>query len=218
MTSFRRIPGRRFWFSPAESPFTAYVQAIALSPADRNVVLAGVELGAVVRSADGGETWSRHRRGSLRDCHSLTFHLTDRRWAYEGGGSGGAISADAGETWHQPRDGLDRRYAWACAAHPRDPETWYLSASPSPYRAHGEGDARAFIFRRSKGHPWRKMQGGLPQPLSYMAYALIVHRSAPDDLYAGLSSGEVWHSSDQGESWERLPFHLGGIHTNLIML
>src|SRR5687768_12178093 len=36
---FRRIRGRRFWFSPAEKPFIAYVQAIALSPTDPNVIL-----------------------------------------------------------------------------------------------------------------------------------------------------------------------------------
>ena len=32
LASFRRILSRRFWFSPAEKPFTAYVKAIALSP------------------------------------------------------------------------------------------------------------------------------------------------------------------------------------------
>ncbi len=46
---FRRIRSRWFWFSPAEPPFTAYVQGIALSPADPNVIAAGIEYGAVVR-------------------------------------------------------------------------------------------------------------------------------------------------------------------------
>src|SRR5215467_12334591 len=31
LASFRRIRSRWFWFSPAEKPFSAYVQAIALS-------------------------------------------------------------------------------------------------------------------------------------------------------------------------------------------
>src|SRR5688572_6294757 len=50
LEAFRRIRGRRLWFSPAEKPFTAYVQAIALSPTDPSIVLAGIEFGAVVRS------------------------------------------------------------------------------------------------------------------------------------------------------------------------
>ncbi|HEX9115509.1 MAG TPA: hypothetical protein VGA61_05540, partial [Anaerolineae bacterium] len=32
--AFRRIPGRWLWLSPAEKPFVAMVQAIALSPTD----------------------------------------------------------------------------------------------------------------------------------------------------------------------------------------
>jgi len=39
---FRRIRSRWFWLSPAESPFTAYVQGIALSPTDPDVILAGI--------------------------------------------------------------------------------------------------------------------------------------------------------------------------------
>ena len=57
----RHIPNRWWWFSPAET----------------DVLLAGVEFGAVVRSEDGGHIWSRHRSGALRNCHSLNFHVAD---------------------------------------------------------------------------------------------------------------------------------------------
>ena len=57
LDGFRRIRGRWFWMSPAEKPYKAYVQAIAISPEDPDVVLAGIEFGAVVLSTDGGRTW-----------------------------------------------------------------------------------------------------------------------------------------------------------------
>src|SRR5262245_44157902 len=98
LDSFRRIPGRWWWRSPAERPFTAYVQGIALSPSDPNAIVVGIEAGAVVRSDDGGKTWSGHRRGAVRDCHSIMFHHSDGKWIYESGGTGAgaAISGDAG--------------------------------------------------------------------------------------------------------------------------
>jgi hypothetical protein len=71
VTRFRHIRSRWFWISPATPPFTACDQAIALSPADPQKMVVGIEAGAVVRSHDGGETWSDHRRGALRDYHSL---------------------------------------------------------------------------------------------------------------------------------------------------
>lgn len=219
-TSFRKIFSRRFWLSPAETPFSAYVQGIALSPVDPNVILVGIEAGAVVRSEDGGNTWQDHRRGALRDCHSITFHNSDGTWAYEGGGSGAgvAISQDAGNTWTQPKTGLDRHYGWACAADPHHPEICYVSVSPSPFKAHGDRDAQAYIFRSSASGTWEKLGGGLPQPLNYMPYALLTNPSEPGCIYAGLSNGDMWCSLNHGDEWEQMPLNLKGVFRQIIML
>jgi len=223
---FRRI--RSWWWrSPAESDLGAYIQGLTLSPTDPNVIVAGIEAGAVVRTEDGGQTWEGHRPGALRDCHSITFHSTNGDWVYEAGGTGGgaAYSRDAGRTWHQPKSGLDRHYGWAVAADPVHPEVWYVSASPMFAKsqffvpaAHMDGEANAYIFRSAGGAAWQKLGGGLPQPLNYMAYALLTDPAAPGHVYAGLSNGDVWHSTDHGDTWMQLPFNLKGIHRTLIML
>lgn len=218
--AFRRIPSRRLWLTPSEPPFVKpYVQAIVLSPKDAGVIVAGIESGAVVRSADGGETWEDHRPGALRDCHSLTFHSSNPDWVYEGGGTGvgAAFSRDAGRTWQQPKEGLDRHYGWACAGDPLRPEVWYVSAAPSAFKAHGKGNAEAHIFRWSDGR-WRKVGGGLPQPLEHMPYALLTDPAQSGHVYAALSNGEVWGSTDFGEVWEELPVNLLAIQRVAIAL
>jgi len=50
-----------------------------------------------------------------------------------------------------------------------------------------------------------------------MVYALLTDPAAPGHVYAGLSTGAVWQSADQGETWHPLPFTLGGIHRTLLM-
>jgi hypothetical protein len=172
-----------------------------------------------VLSHDGGKSWTRHRRGALRDCHSLIFHATNGDWLYEGGGRGGgnAFSSDGGRTWSGPKAGLDRHYGWAVAADPERPEVWYLSASPGPSKAHSESNAQACIFRNS-GTAWYRLGGDLPQPLNHMPYALLTDPNAPGHVYAGLSNGDVFHSDDYGEYWGQLPFNMGGIHRTLVML
>lgn len=219
-STFRRIFSRRFWFSPAEKPFTAYVQGIALSPTDPNVMVVGVEFGAVVRSADGGKTWQDHRRGALRDCHSIRFHATNGDWVYEGGGTGAgaAFSRDAGNTWTQVRQGLDRHYGWAAAADPARPDVMYVSVSTGPMKAHSADNAQAYIFRSMGGSTWEKLCGGLPQPLNHMPYALLTDPDAPGHLYAGLSNGDVWHTANYGDHWQQLPLNLGNIWTAMIMV
>jgi photosystem II stability/assembly factor-like uncharacterized protein len=210
LEAFRRIPSRRFWLSPAELPsLTAYVLGLALSATDPDLILAGVELGAVVRSTDGGRAWQDHRPGALRDCHCLIANATAGDWFYEGGGSGGgaAFSRDGGANWER-LPGLDRHYGWAAAADPLDPQLQYVSVSPG-VRAHG-AHADAAIFR-SRGGRWARLDGGLPDPLDGMPYALLTGPGA-GEVTAGLSNGEVWESQDGGDSWTRLDFRFPGIH------
>lgn len=219
LTGFKRIPWRWLWFSPAETPFIGYVQAIALSPSDPDRLVVGIEAGATVLSQDGGQTWTNHRQGALRDCHTLTFHARQGDWVYEAGGSGGgaAFSSNGGQTWSQPRAGLDRHYGWAVAADPAQPQIWYASLSPAPFKAHSERAAEACIFRYEGDH-WKRLGGGLPQPLNHMPYALITDPRAPGTLYAGLSNGDVWLGREHGNTWQQLPVNLGGIHRALVLV
>lgn len=226
LDSFRQMR-RWFWFTPAEAG-APYVQALALSPTDPNVIIAGIEAGAVLRSTDGGKTWRGHMKGALRDCHSLAFHAKNGDWVYQAGGSGAgaAFSLNAGLTWNQPKAGLDRHYGWACAADPVRPDVWYVSIAPTfvyPHFnkfpiAHFDGYAHAHIFRSSGGAGWQKLAGGLPQPLDHMPYALLTDSSEPGYLYAGLSNGDIWHSANYGDTWQQLPLNLGGIYRSLIMI
>lgn len=203
---FRKVR-RPFWFSPAERPFTAYVQGLAVAG---DTVVAGIEAGAVVRSTDGGVTWQGHRRGSLRDCHSLA--VGGGRF-YEAGGTGGgaACSVDGGRSWQRPQ-GHDRHYGWACAVDPAEPELWYFSAAPG-IRAHSD-DADAAIYRCRGAGEAKLLTGGLPEPLRGMPYGLVAGPAA-GELTAGLSSGEVWHSPDAGDSWKLLG-RLPGVERSFI--
>lgn len=216
-----------WWFSPAEPPdWRPYVQALTISPTKPDVIMAGIEFGGVLRSEDGGKNWSKHCRGAYLDCHSLRFHPSNGEWIYQGGGGGAAVSQDGGFTWYKPKAGLDKKYGWMVAADPSRPEVWYFSASnmPNPLRgefeppAHLDGKANASIFRCVGGAAWEKLSGGLPDPLDYMAYALVTDPSEPGHLYAGLANGDVWHTKDYGESWVQFPLNLGDIHRDMILI
>jgi hypothetical protein len=218
LDGFQHIPGRWWWFSPAESPYQAYVQSIALSPTDPKVLLAGIEFGAVVRSQDGGGTWSGHRKGALRDCHSLTFHGSNGDWAYQAGGTGGgaSYSQDGGLTWRKAKQGLAKNYGVACAADPQKPEVWYVSVAPGPGRAYGE-QAEVYLYRASGGAEWQPI-GWQAHPMSPMPVTLLTHPSTSGQLYAGLTNGDVWHSADYGDNWQQLPFNFTAIRRSLIVL
>jgi len=191
------LPSRPSWRFPPR-PWTSHVRWIAPSPHAADLLLVGIELGGLMRSSDGGETWQDHRPGAQRDVHSLAWHPRVEGRAYEAGGGGAAFSEDAGESWQPADEGRDRHYTWSVAVDPDDPELWYVSASAGPHAAHGRGDPQARIYRRSAREPWRALANGLPEPLPAMPYALV---AADGRLFAGLAEGQIWKSGDRGDSW-----------------
>lgn len=219
LDGFRRIPNRWWWFSPAEPPDRRpYVFAIAPSPTEPDVILAGVEFGAVVRSEDGGRTWSRHRRGALRDCHSLKFHTSNGNWVYEAGGTGGgaSFSRDGGRTFQKAKRGLAKHYGIVCAADPVKPEIWYVCVAPSPFNAFGK-KPEIYLYRSTGRAGWQPI-GWESHPLMVAPTALVTLPGAPGHLYAGLANGDVWHSADYGDTWRKMPFNLKGIWFSMLVL
>jgi len=190
------LPSQPRWSYPPR-PWTSHVRWIAPSPQDGDVILVGIELGGLMRSTDGGESWQDHRPGAQPDVHSLAWHPSARGRAYEAGGGGTAWSEDAGETWQPADEGRDRHYTWSVAVDPDDPELWYVSASTGPFAAHGGDDPQARIYRRGEGE-WRAADGGLPKPIPAMPYALV---TANGRLFAGLADGQLWESPDRADSW-----------------
>lgn len=218
LDGFRRLPNRWWWFSPAEKPWKAYVMCIAVSPTDPGVILAGIEFGAVVRSEDGGRSWSRHRTGALRDCHSLKFHTSQGEWAYEAGGTGGgaSYSRDGGRTFRKVKEGLAKNYGIVCGADSEKPEIWYVCTASSPMNAFGD-EPNAYLYRAAGGASWQPI-GWQTHPLPTTPTALTTVPGKSGHLYAGLFDGDIWHTADYGDTWEKMPFSFDGIWFSLLIL
>jgi photosystem II stability/assembly factor-like uncharacterized protein len=197
LSALRELPSAPTWSFPPR-PWTSHVRWIAPSPHDAKLVLAGIELGGLMRTLDGGETWQDHRPGAQRDVHSLAWHPTEPGRAYEAAGGGSAWSRDDGESWEAADSGRDRHYTWALAVDPRDPDCWFVSAAPGPFHAHGSRPAEAGLYRWRGDGPWEELDLGLPRPLETMPYALA---ATADGLVAALRDGRLFISDDQGDSW-----------------
>ena len=135
LEALQRIPSRENWSFPPR-PWTHHVRWIAPSPYDPERLLAGIELGGVMLSADGGRSFTDHRPGAVADAHQLAWHPTAADRAYEVGGGGAAWSIDGGESWEQDAGGLEVTYCWTLAVSPSDPDLWWIAAAPGPMQAH----------------------------------------------------------------------------------
>lgn len=210
LPSLRDLPSEPHWSFPPR-PWTHHVRTIALHPADPDWLAVGIELGGVMRSLDGGASWIDHNPQAHSDAHQLLTHPLAPDRVYEAAGQGIARSEDRGENWSRLDDGLDRRYAWAEAVDPGDPDLWYVAVSRSPFAAHGEGDGQAHVWR-SYGDGWAAVDGwGDSAELRRMPYALATVPGQPHRLLVGLRGGALLVSDDAGDSWSRLALELDDI-------
>jgi photosystem II stability/assembly factor-like uncharacterized protein len=210
LPALRELPSEPRWSFPPR-PWTHHVRTIALHPADPDWLAVGIELGGVMRSFDGGSSWRDHNPQAHSDAHQLLTHPRAPDRLYEAAGQGVARSDDRGESWTRFEDGLDRRYAWAEAIDPDDPDLWYVSVSRSPFAAHGNADGQSHLWR-SRGDGWVAIDdwGDAPE-LRRMPYALCALPGRPGTLLVALSGGALLLTEDAGESWTQLEVTLPGV-------
>ena len=199
LEGLKNLPSAPTWSFPPR-PWTSHVRSIALSPEDPRLIVAGIELGGVVRSADGGETWQDQRPGAYADCHALAAHAAAPEVVYEAAGGGFAESRDFGERWAAADEGLKHRYVWGLAVDREDPTLLYVSAAPGPGRAHGNGFSDAAIYRRREAGRWEPVLEGLAE----FPYAIVADPEASGALYAGFGDGSIVYSRDAGASWDEV--------------
>jgi photosystem II stability/assembly factor-like uncharacterized protein len=205
------LPSSSTWSFPPR-PWTHHTRWITLHQHDPQLIFVGIELGGVMRSRDGGETWEDRKPGSQWDSHAIATHPLDASRVYEAAGGGVAASLNQGDTWFPVDDGMDRHYSWGLAVDPADPDLWYVSASYGARTAHrSNGDAQALLYRKRGDAPWLALNGTLPQPLPYMPYALLTLRERPGVLVVGMQHGEIMLSDDEGDSWTTLDIKLPGL-------
>ena len=202
LPALRELPSEPRWSFPGR-PWTHHVKTIALHPRDPGRLLVGVELGGVMISGDGGETWADHNPEAHSDAHQLVTHPLAPERVYEAAGQGVAISEDRGDSWHRLEAGLDRRYAYSVAVDPADPDLWYVAISRGAFAAHGSGDGEARVLR-STDRRWHDVAAWGDEPaLRRMPFALATVPERPGSLVAGLRGGALLIGADAGEHWER---------------
>jgi photosystem II stability/assembly factor-like uncharacterized protein len=195
------LPSAPTWSFPPR-PWTSHVRWIAPDPAVPARVFAGIELGGVMRSLDGGLTWEDRKPGSQHDAHVLRTHPAAPGRVYEVAGGGFAESRDGGDTWVGFDPGLRHHYLWGLAIDSGDPETMVITAARGPGPAHNREDAEAFVYRRTAGKPWEPVDSGLPKPAGTRAFPMTAHPGQARTFFGVTHAGGLYRSVDAGVHWE----------------
>ncbi len=218
--SWTELPGVRAlctekWHFPVP-PHLPHVKHVAAHPGEPSVLYVCIEQGALLKSTDDGATFFELTSYSspddrwYRDAHRIVFRQSDPADLYLTSGEGLYHSTDAGRTWTHLTTRHDRiGYPDAMFIDPDDERTLYIAGSgtsPDAWTPGPHGSGNPGVLRsRDGGRSWDELSNGLPQPVHGNIEAMSLHRSPSNvAFYAGTAVGEVFASSDRGESWERI--------------
>ncbi len=202
---FRAVPESDNWGFHAPTR-DSHIRDLVVSPVDSDLLFAGIEVGGVVRSSDGGNSWQQ-MPGLDDDIHCLHLGTDRARRVYAATASAPYRSSDGGDNWEKINDGLARRYTLHIAAAPDDADQVLVTVSENARRK-----APQFYRSTDGGQTWQLVQGlGEGEEPESMVVAFEWDPASPNDVYAGTDGGQLYHSGDRGETWEQLPVALPSV-------
>jgi photosystem II stability/assembly factor-like uncharacterized protein len=220
------VPTREGWDGrDTRPPGDLGVPAMLHDPDDAAHLFAVVQGIGIFETTDGGETWTPRNRGLRADwpledpevgfcVHKLVQSPTDRDRMYQQNHVGMHRSDDAGKSWTEITEGLPTEFGFAAAVHPHDRNTFYvIPLDPGHGRCMPDGEA-AVWRTRDAGESWKRLDSGLPQRdahLGVLREGMAIDTNDTPGLYFGTSTGQVFTSGDEGETWDEIASYLPGI-------
>jgi len=237
-TMYRSRDGGESWteLSPPEPDgmvrmsFPCRVIRLALDPADPRRLYAGLEVGGVMASRDGGDSWQGCNEGLLEftkeprlrsrivsdtetegmmDSHALEVSAAAPGSVLLANRMGLFRSGDGGRRWQEM--GIGRfsplTYARDIKVSRHDPRTLYAALSIAAV-----SDAGSLYRSRDLGESWQRFDHGVEMKSTLMIIAESPR--TPDRIYCATRKGQVLGTEDGGKSWRayQLPDGVEGIY------
>jgi photosystem II stability/assembly factor-like uncharacterized protein len=188
------------------------VLALVFDPTDRRSIWAGVEVGGIFHSADGGESWDKlPPLGGTEtglDIHGIAISAGSPKKVLVTTPRGIWTSVDEGQSWahHGFRfAGQDHgAYTRGVAVKAGDPDVIFVGNGNVVF-----GDKGELERSTDGGRTWATMP--LPAPPNSTVYGFATNRADPDTILANTLYGYIYMTRDGGDSWRKIDRELSEI-------
>jgi photosystem II stability/assembly factor-like uncharacterized protein len=227
LTTMDDVPDREKWNDPAnQPPGHLGVPAILPDREDANRFWAIIQGVGIFETTDDGKSFTPRNRGLRADwpienpeigycVHKLVMSPDENR-LYQQNHVGVHRSDDQGQSWTEITDGLPSEFGFAAAAHPHDRDTFYV-VPLDPGHGRVMPDGQAAVWRtRDAGSSWQRLVEGLPQRDAHVGVlreGMAIDTHDEPGLYFGTSTGQLFASNDEGDSWSEIASYLPPIRS-----
>lgn len=213
LPALRDVPGTEKWTFPPP-PHIAHAKNVAWHPSRPEEFLVCVEQGALLHTTDDGQSFVENANYEspedrwYHDVHRIVYRDRNPEEFFLAGGEGVYRSLDGGRTFTQVQTRFDRLgYPDALVFNPHDEDEVFVAGAGEPPRTWTTQDIgtanAAVIVSRDGGESFKEVPGeGLGGPLRGNIEAMSVHGDDEGfELFIGTATGEVFASTDAGDTW-----------------
>jgi photosystem II stability/assembly factor-like uncharacterized protein len=202
------------------------LHTILLDPNNPKRIYVAISAAGAFRTDDGGESWKPINRGltskympepmpEVGFCvHRLAMHPARPNTLYMQLHWHVNRSDDAGDNWQLVSGNLPTDFGFPIEVHAHEPETIYVVPIKSDSE-HFVMEGKLRVYRsRTGGNEWEPLTKGLPQENCYVNVlrdAMSADSLDPCGIYFGTTGGQVYASSDSGDSWMTVTEHLPAV-------
>ena len=195
------------------------LHTIVIDPRSNGRIFGAISAAGVFRSDDLGATWRPVNRGLKSDgipdpdaevghcVHRIAIDPNRPDTLYMQKHWDVMRSDDAGESWYEISGDLPSDFGFVVALHSHQSGTAYVIPISSDYE-HFPPQGMLRVYRTTTGGDhWDPLTKGLPQANCYVNVlrdAMDVDDLDPCGIYFGTTSGEIYASSDSGDSWQSI--------------
>jgi photosystem II stability/assembly factor-like uncharacterized protein len=195
-----------------------HVRDITIDAKDPRIIFIALQVGYMLKTADGGKTWELLNKNLDCDVHTIVLHPddSDRIFIATGGhdcragrAPGRALysSSDGGKNWTPMAAEFKEEYSIPLAIHPKKTNVIFsaiANGQPSQWRKRASG-AEAFIIQSTdSGMSWKKHAGALSEANKSFVESFAFDPGNSDRMYAAQQCGDLFASDDSGDSWFKL--------------
>lgn len=227
-------PQYRAWMGREQdgTPDGPKMHSVTIDPRDPRHMYIGMSGGGVHESHDAGRTWAPLAKGlevvegfnpadmTFHDPHCIRICPSNPDRLYQQNHCGIYRMDRPTDEWVRIGRNMPRRVGdigFPMVVHPRDDKVvWVFPMDGGSVWPRTSPEGKPAVFQtQNAGKTWKRLSNGLPEDQAWWTVkrqAMTADAHDPVGLYFGTTSGDIWVSRNEGESWGNIARHLPEIY------